>query len=180
MPPPGVFFFLFSCTLCFIPTCFFVLIVLHFVFTYNKNTNIHASDRNRTRNPSKRSTSDPRFIPLGHWDRLDSNPKSQQASGHNPTPQTATPPGTAGFELLTIQPVVSRYTDKATRRCHNLHTHPVLASQRKQSVCIRGQAVKEQVLLPPEDEGGTILKIGEPFNQRHNVTSQTTWTLQQN
>jgi hypothetical protein len=31
----GIFFFVFSCTLYFIHTCFFVLIVLHFAYTCN-------------------------------------------------------------------------------------------------------------------------------------------------
>ena len=56
-PPPRV-----------IRTCFFVLIALHFVFTYN--TNIHAPGGIRNRNPSKRSATDPRLRSLGHWDRL--------------------------------------------------------------------------------------------------------------
>jgi hypothetical protein len=52
----------------FIRACFFVLIFVHFVFTYN--TNIHASGGIRTRNRRKRMSTDPRLRQLGHWDRL--------------------------------------------------------------------------------------------------------------
>jgi hypothetical protein len=52
------------------------------------NTNIHAPDGIRTRNPSKRSAADSRLRPLDHWDRLGSNPR-------------------------TVQPIASRYTDGA-------------------------------------------------------------------
>jgi hypothetical protein len=37
---------------------------------YSQQTNIHAPGGIRTRNPSKRAAADPRFRPLGHWDRL--------------------------------------------------------------------------------------------------------------
>ena len=40
----------------------------------------------RTRNPSKRSAADPRLRPFGHWNRQDSNPKSQQAIGRKLSP----------------------------------------------------------------------------------------------
>jgi hypothetical protein len=64
------FFFKFSCTLYFIRTCFFLLIVLHSAFCLLLTThNIHAAGGFRTRNISKRSAADPRFRPLSHWDR---------------------------------------------------------------------------------------------------------------
>ena len=51
----------------------FVLTVLAFAFLsllFNTHdTNIHIPGRIRTRNPSKRSTVDPRLRPLGRWDR---------------------------------------------------------------------------------------------------------------
>ena len=39
------------------------------LFSLLYNTNIHASGGIRTRNRSKRSATDPRLRPLGHWDR---------------------------------------------------------------------------------------------------------------
>jgi hypothetical protein len=36
---------------------------------HSQQTNIHAPGRIRTRNPSRRAAADPRFRPLGHWDR---------------------------------------------------------------------------------------------------------------
>jgi hypothetical protein len=86
VPPPE--FFLFSCTLYFICSCFFVLNILHFAFLSlltTHNTNIHAPGRIQTCNPSKRSATDPHFRQRGHW----------------------------GFNHQTIQPVASRYTDWA-------------------------------------------------------------------
>ena len=38
------------------------------------NTNIHTAGGIRTRNPSRRSDADPRFRPLGHWNRQPSTP----------------------------------------------------------------------------------------------------------
>ena len=37
---------------------------------HSQEIDSHASGGIRTRNPSKRSVADPRFRPLGHWDRL--------------------------------------------------------------------------------------------------------------
>ena len=54
-PPPG-FFFVFSCTLYFIRTCLFVLIVLHFAFLSlltTQNRNIHAAGGNGIRSPDR-------------------------------------------------------------------------------------------------------------------------------
>ena len=68
-----MYLFVFSCTLYFIRTCFFVLIVLHLAYSSlltTQNTNIHAPGGIRTRNPSRRAAADPRLRPLGHWDRL--------------------------------------------------------------------------------------------------------------
>jgi hypothetical protein len=72
--------FLYSLVLCsyFICTCVFVLIVLHFAFMCLRTT--HTTQKHsrpggiQTRNPSKRSTADPRLRSLGHWDRLLSIP----------------------------------------------------------------------------------------------------------
>ena len=36
---------------------------------HSQQTNIHAPGGIRTRNPSRRAAADPRFRPLGHWDR---------------------------------------------------------------------------------------------------------------
>ena len=66
-------FFMFSSILFVLhPTCFFVVISLHFAFLSlltTNNTDIHALGGIRTRNPSKRSPADPHLRPLGHWDR---------------------------------------------------------------------------------------------------------------
>jgi hypothetical protein len=41
-----------------------------YLTTHNtQETNIHACDRIRTQNPSKRTAADPRPWPRGHWDR---------------------------------------------------------------------------------------------------------------
>ena len=37
---------------------------------HSYETDIHASDRLRTRNPSKREVTDPRLRPRGYWDQL--------------------------------------------------------------------------------------------------------------
>jgi hypothetical protein len=58
---PTGFFFVFPCTLYFIPACC-VLTVVHFAFLSllpTHNTNIHVPGGIRTRNPSKRSVTDP-------------------------------------------------------------------------------------------------------------------------
>jgi hypothetical protein len=47
--------------------------LLPFVLTI-QHTNIHALGGIRTRNPSKRSVTDPRLRPLDHWDRQKSIP----------------------------------------------------------------------------------------------------------
>jgi hypothetical protein len=66
--PGGIFSFV-LCALCVLlcPNC------PGFAFcsycTTQHNTNIHAPVGIRTRNPSKRSTADPRLRPLSYWDR---------------------------------------------------------------------------------------------------------------
>ena len=80
-PPPQGFFCTLSLLLC--PNCpgYCLLSLL-----YNThNTNIHAPGGIRSRNPSKRSASDPRLRTLVHWDRQ--------------------------FDPRNIQPEASRYTD---------------------------------------------------------------------
>ena len=64
-----------------LPVEFFFVLCLYFIhtslswlswlclFSLLYNTNIHASGGIRTRNRSKRSATDPRLRPLGHWDR---------------------------------------------------------------------------------------------------------------
>ena len=82
MPPLGIF-----CSLSVFYPCLFVLTVLAFALVYNThNTNIHAPGGIRTRNPSKQEAAELRLRPLGHWDRPDSNPQSQQASDRRPSP----------------------------------------------------------------------------------------------
>ena len=84
-PSPGIFF-LFSVLHLYY---FFVLIVLAvpFILTVQHTQHKHPCPRRN------------------------SNPQSQQASGCRPTPQTARPLGSAGFDPRTFQPVASRYTD---------------------------------------------------------------------
>jgi hypothetical protein len=41
----------------------------------------------------------------------DTNPQFQQAIGRRPSPYTARPLGSTGFDHQTVQPVASRYTD---------------------------------------------------------------------
>jgi hypothetical protein len=68
------FFFALPCTLYFIRTCYFVVIVLHFALLSvltTHNTYIHNPGGIRTRNPSERSAAYPRLKPLGHWNRVD-------------------------------------------------------------------------------------------------------------
>ena len=108
-PPPPGFSFVFSCTLYFIRTCFLVLIIPHFAFTYNTNTNPPGGIR--TRNPTMQSAPDHRLRPLGHWNR---QIRTRNPSMRKDTELYTTPRGHRdwlGFDPRTIQPVMSRYTD---------------------------------------------------------------------
>ena len=58
---------------------------LLFSLTTHKK-NIYAPNGIQTRNPSKRSTADPRLSQPGHRDRQDSNPKPQQVIRCRPSP----------------------------------------------------------------------------------------------
>ena len=88
--------FLFSlCTLSVI-VCPIILCFAFCPYCTTHNTNIHAPDGIRTRNPNKRSATDPSLKPLGHCDRT-------------------------GFDLRTVQPVASCYTDWATP-AHQIRT----------------------------------------------------------
>jgi hypothetical protein len=53
------------------------------------NTNIHAPGWIQTRNPSKRSATDPRLRSLGHWDRQESN--ARPSSRWHSTSTTTSP-----------------------------------------------------------------------------------------
>ena len=58
--------FLFSLSLLYLCCFFLIVLALPFVLCNAHDTNIHAPDGIRTRNPSKRAAADPRLRPLGH------------------------------------------------------------------------------------------------------------------
>ena len=82
-------FFVFSCTLFVLqPYLFLCLDCPAYTFwsvLTTRDTNTDAPGGVRTCNPSKRLAVDPCLTPVCNWNRLDSNPRSQQSSGRRPT-----------------------------------------------------------------------------------------------
>jgi hypothetical protein len=88
----------FSCFLSFFLSVLFIHCVPFYplsschLFLYN--TQHKYPCRRQDSNPQSQQASGhrPRRRPRGHWDRQESNPQYQKASGHRPAPQTAEPP----------------------------------------------------------------------------------------